>query len=135
MSEHESICNHCGKCCYQKLIIGRNVYITPFPCKWLNVENNQCTIYDRRHELNPECLSMEDGFKHSAFPADCTYLPKMAPLNYKPAREDRDWSREWQDFESFADDLEVPYDIRDLIRARGPDAPPLHVEAFERISE
>lgn len=115
------------------MIIGRTTYITPFPCKYLNTHTNMCTIYDQRHEIYPECLSMEAGFKHKAFPADCTYIPTMAPKDYKPAREDRDWSREWQEFESFADDLDAPHDIRDLIRERGPHATPLHVEAFARI--
>ena len=131
--EHEALCNHCGKCCYQKLIIGRTVYATPFPCKYLDVHTNQCTIYERRHEIYPDCLSMESGFKHSAFPADCTYIPTMAPKNYKPPREDRDWSGEWLDFDSFADDLDAPVDLRELIRARGPQAAPLHVDAFQKI--
>ena len=57
----------------------------------------------------------------------------MAPPNYKPPREHRDWSAEWDDFDNFADDLDAPPDLRELIRARGPNAAPLHVEAFARI--
>src|SRR5207249_782624 len=87
----ESLCSHCGKCCYKKIIVGRTVYISPFPCEFLDTQTNMCTVYDRRHEMNPDCLSMETGFKHSAFPTDCTYVPEMAPKNYKPAREDYNW--------------------------------------------
>ena len=133
LEQHESLCNHCGKCCYQKIIVGRSVYLTPFPCEYLDTNANMCTIYDRRHELNPECLSIETGLKHSAFPQDCGYVVYRAPKKYKPAREDFDWAAEWKDFDEIADDLEVPTQIRGLIRERGPDARPLYDEAFERI--
>lgn len=129
----ESLCNGCAKCCYKKIIVGRTVYITPFPCEYLDTHSNLCTIYDRRHELNPECLSLEVGMKHSAFPADCPYVPEMAPKNYKPAREDYDWGAEWDDFDALADDLDVSAHTRAIVRQRGPAARPMHAEAFERI--
>jgi|GEM_PF-1300481 len=131
--QHESLCNHCGKCCYQKIIVGRTVYITPFPCHYLDTHTNMCTVYDRRHELNPACLSIETGMKHSAFPLDCGYVKESAPKNYKPAREDYDWEAEWDEIDEIAEDLEVPPEIADVIRARGPNARPMYDEAFERI--
>ena len=84
--EHEDLCNHCGKCCYKKLIIGRRTYITPFPCDYLDTATNLCTIYETRREVYPECLSIEVGLTQSAFPEDCPYVPVLAPPNYKPAR-------------------------------------------------
>ena len=54
----EKLCTNCGKCCYKKLLVGRIVYITPFPCEFLDTKTNLCTIYDRRKELNPLCLSV-----------------------------------------------------------------------------
>ena len=131
----DSLCNHCGKCCYKKIIVGRTVYITPFPCEFLDTHTNMCTVYERRHEMNPDCLSMETGFKHSAFPSDCPYVPEMAPPKYKPAREDYDWADEWDDFDNLADDLDVSAQVRGTVRARGPNARPMHVEAFERLQE
>ncbi len=131
--QHESLCNHCGKCCYQKIIVGRTVYLTPFPCTFLDTHTNMCTVYDRRHELNPDCLSIETGMKHSAFPSDCGYVVEMAPKKYKPARDDFDWEGEWEDIDEIADDLGVSTEIRGLIRTRGPKARPMYDEAFERI--
>ncbi len=131
--EHEALCTRCGKCCYKKVIIGRTVFITPFPCEFLDTDTNTCTVYDRRHELNPECLNMEDGIKHSAFPADCDYVPVLAPANYRPAQDKWDWDGEWDDFDGLADDLDVPKEVREKVRARGPHAPPMWVEANERI--
>jgi Fe-S-cluster containining protein len=129
----ESLCNHCGKCCYKKIIVGRTVYITPFPCEYLDTQTNLCTIYERRHELNPECLSIETGMKHNAFPTDCPYVPVAAPKNYKPAREDYDWAAEWDEFDAIADDLDVEPHTRRVVHERGPLARPMHAEAFERI--
>ena len=131
--QHESLCNHCGKCCYQKIIVGRKVYLTPFPCEYLDTQTNMCTVYDRRHELNPDCLSIEVGMKYSAFPEDCPYVPELAPKNYKPARTDYDWKAEWDDLDEIAEDLEVSKQALEAVRARGPDARPMYDEAFERI--
>lgn len=124
----EKLCNNCGKCCYKKILVGRIVYITPFPCEFLDTATNLCTIYDRRKELNPLCLSVPEGMKVSAFPKDCPYVPEHAPKNYRPAVE-YDWSSEWDDFEDLADDLDVSPETRDKVRARGPFAPPMYMEA------
>ena len=130
---HEQLCNKCGKCCYKKIIVGRTVFITPFPCEFLDTHSNQCTIYERRHELNPYCLSIEEGLKVSAFPADCPYVEAQAPPSYKPAKESWDWEQEWDGFDDLADDLEVSKEMREKIRARGPLAVPMYTEAYERI--
>ncbi|HYG73505.1 MAG TPA: hypothetical protein VEK08_00630 [Planctomycetota bacterium] len=129
----EQLCNNCGKCCYKKIIVGRTVFITPFPCEFLDTKTNLCTIYDRRHELNPLCLSIADGMKVSAFPEDCPYVEKQAPRNYRPARDNWDWKNEWSGFDDLADDLDVSAETREKVRARGPDAPPMYVEAYARI--
>ena len=83
-SGHEALCRHCGKCCYKKIFIGRTVCITLFPCKYLDVRTNLCTIYERRHEVNPFCLSVPEGLRVSAFPADCPYVAALAPPGYVP---------------------------------------------------
>ena len=133
---HEGLCNNCGKCCYKKIIVGRAVFITPFPCEFLDTNTNLCTIYDKRHELNPHCLSVEEGMKVSAFPEDCPYVPELAPKNYSPAKDGWDWDREdWTDFDDLADDLDVPVDVREKVRARGPNSQPMYVEAYQRIQQ
>ena len=131
--QHEALCNNCGKCCYKKIIVGRSVFITPFPCEFLNTDTNLCTVYERRFELNPLCLSMEEGFKVNAFPEDCPYVPEMAPPKYKPARDDWNWAEEWDEFDKLADDLDVSAEMRAKVRARGPEAAPMYVETYARI--
>lgn len=68
------LCEKCGRCCYAKLIIDGEVVYTPFPCPHLDEETRLCTIYERRHELNPCCLTVEMGIRLSVFPADCPYV-------------------------------------------------------------
>ena len=133
--QHEARCNNCGKCCYQKVIIGRYVYITPFPCEYLDTNTNLCTVYDRRHELNPKCLSVKAGLKVNAFPVDCPYVAEMAPRHYRPAREDYDWSEDWRHFDKWADEMEVPGEVRERVRQRGPGKPPMYVDAQVRIAQ
>jgi len=78
----EEKCLRCGRCCYRKLWIGDTIYYTPFPCEYLDTETKLCTIYEKRHEINPECLSVEEGIRLGIFPADCPYVRDIP--DYKP---------------------------------------------------
>lgn len=118
----EALCNRCGKCCYQKVIIGRTVVITPFPCRFLDIQKRVCTVYDERKQKNPRCLGVVQGLRVSAFPEDCPYVKKYAPPGYRPAVDSWSWDGQWHDFDDLADDLDVPEHIREAIRALGPEA-------------
>lgn len=132
-AEHEALCTRCGKCCYKKVILGRTVFITPFPCEFLDTETNTCTVYANRYEKNPNCLPVVDAMRHNAFPADCGYVEAGAPAGYRPALDTWSWAHDWDDFDRWADDLEVSVSVREKVRARGPWAKPMWAEAFERI--
>jgi hypothetical protein len=110
------------------VIVGRTVYITPFPCEFLDTAKNLCSVYDRRHELNPLCLDVASALKLHALPADCGYVPVYAPPGYRPAREDYDWSREWDELDELAEDLNVSPELLAKVRARGKHAPPMYAE-------
>lgn len=129
----DSLCRNCGKCCYKKVFVGRAVFITPFPCKHLDVDTNLCTVYHQRKTVNPECLSVPEGMQVSAFPADCPYVPRHAPRNYRPARDDWVWGSDWKTFDDLAKELEVAPELVERIRVRGPDAPPIYIDTFERL--
>jgi hypothetical protein len=134
LSAHEALCRRCGKCCYRKVILGGRAVITPFPCQYLDTATNTCTVYERRHAVNPRCLSVAEGLKHSAFPADCPYVALLAPPDYQPAVEQWDWAGQWHEFDQLADELGVPAGVREKVRARGPHAPPLWAETRERCA-
>ena len=125
----ESLCRRCGKCCYRKVVVAGRVQITPFPCEYLDADTNLCTVYARRAEIDPECLSVPEGMRIGAFPADCGYLPRHAPPNYQPALEGWHWGKKrWRKFDELADLLEVSPEIRAWVRERGPQAPPKYVD-------
>lgn len=119
----EEICRRCTKCCYRKIIIGGEVLTTPFPCEFLDEENKRCRVYARRKEFKPNCLTVREGMRVSAFPADCAYVPSYAPPGYRPARTDWDWGLWWDSFDELADALGVSDRVRKLLRARGPHGP------------
>ena len=130
---HEDLCTRCGKCCYKKIIVGRTVFITPFPCEFLDTATNTCTVYADRYAKNPYCLSVQEGFKYSAFPTDCGYVEKQAPPGYRPALDKWSWQGKWHEFDEWADDMQVSPETREKVRARGPHAPPMWFEVNERI--
>jgi uncharacterized protein len=73
----EGLCRHCGQCCYEKDIRGSKVY-TDYrrPCIHLNVNTKECTVYERRFALCPQCKRMT--ILHALFvqwlPDSCGYV-------------------------------------------------------------
>ena len=78
------LCEKCGRCCHSKLIIDGQVVYTPFPCPYLDEQTRLCTIYERRRELNPECMTVAIGIQLGLFPADCPYVRDLP--DYVPPR-------------------------------------------------
>lgn len=81
----EELCQRCGRCCSAKVIIDGQVHYTPFFCRYLDTKTRLCAIYDRRHETNPDCLSLEEGILMGVFPADCPYVRNLP--QYRPPVE------------------------------------------------
>lgn len=78
------LCERCGRCCYAKLIIGGEIVYTPYPCPYLDTRTHLCTVYERRHEVNPQCITVEMGIRLGVFPADCPYVRDLP--GYVPPR-------------------------------------------------
>ena len=79
-----SLCEKCGRCCYAKLILDGEVVYTPFPCPHFDEDTRLCTVYGRRREANPHCLTVEMGIRLGVFPPDCPYVRDIP--DYKPPR-------------------------------------------------
>jgi len=86
----EDLCRRCGRCCYAKLLYDDELVYLPFPCPHLDEKTRLCTVYERRFEVNPDCLTLEEGIRLGVFPADCPYVAGLE--NYKPPREA--WTKE-----------------------------------------
>ena len=87
--EWENICRHCGKCCLIKLHDEetQEVYYTNVVCQYFDEENMNCSIYEKRCELVPTCLKLDENNvdKLSWMPKTCAYreLFEKNPSNIK----------------------------------------------------
>ncbi len=90
--EWESLCDGCARCCLQKLEDEDDgeVYYTDIVCKYLDEGKCQCTVYQERHELVPQCIWLKPSdLEHIEWlPTTCAYrvlyegrpLPEWHPL-------------------------------------------------------
>lgn len=86
--EHEAKCRKCGKCCHTTVHMGDELVTTPFKCSFLDGETGGCTVYDQRHEVNPQCLPMVEAIRRRLLPTDCPYVAGIK--GYKGPRDMRD---------------------------------------------
>ncbi len=84
MTADRDRCERCGRCCCLKMILDGEVVYLPFHCEYYDPATRLCTVYDRRFEANPHCLTVEQGIELGVFPADCPYVRNLA--DYDPPR-------------------------------------------------
>jgi len=57
----ESCCKQCGRCCFEKIEDEDGIiFHTAIPCRYLDVVSRECRIYERRFEINPECIKLTE---------------------------------------------------------------------------
>jgi len=79
----EAICNRCGKCCYVKFINPNGtISQSNIPCQYLDTKTRLCKVYNRRFEVNPDCLAITaDLIRMPGFlPDDCPYKRLLEPV-------------------------------------------------------
>ena len=76
MTEKNNKCHDCkdmGLCCHFSVLESGTLYILPdHHCKYLGPDK-KCMIYPVRHEVNPECATMEEFAKYGGPPKHCNY--------------------------------------------------------------
>ena len=62
-SEWESLCDGCAKCCLHKLEDDETglIHYTSVVCQYLDQKKCQCTVYEERRKLVPDCLKLHPG--------------------------------------------------------------------------
>ena len=55
----ESKCRQCGFCCFEKYENDNGtIFYSQTPCRYLDVVTRQCKVYERRFEINPDCIKL-----------------------------------------------------------------------------
>lgn len=101
--EWEALCDGCAKCCLNKFIDDEEqegptdyiadeetVYYTNIACRYLNSHKCECSVYEQRTVLVPDCVKLtKENLKDIFFmPTSCSYrrlyegrgLPSWHPL-------------------------------------------------------
>jgi uncharacterized cysteine cluster protein YcgN (CxxCxxCC family) len=61
ISSWEQLCKRCGLCCFEKFEADSGtIFFTATPCRYLDVDTRECKIYERRFEINPECVQLTE---------------------------------------------------------------------------
>lgn len=96
----ESVCRRCGKCCYEKVDLGAgHVIYTDEPCQHLDTETGLCKVYENRHEVEPDCISLTEHLVRTLhwLPEGCAYLEYVRHLDtlseVRAAEKDRERRR------------------------------------------
>ena len=82
-TEHEAKCLRCGRCCQLKTRLRGEVYLMPGFCRFFDVKTRLCWVYEKRHQMNKDCLTVAQALKQGALPPDCPYAREVK--GYKPA--------------------------------------------------
>ena len=77
LSEWESLCDGCARCCMIKLEdeTSCEIFYTGLVCRYLDKHACRCTHYPERHALVPDCVKL-DADRASEFkwlPKSCAY--------------------------------------------------------------
>ncbi|MBQ7633742.1 MAG: YcgN family cysteine cluster protein [Alphaproteobacteria bacterium] len=85
-AEWEAICDNCGKCCMITLEDEDtgDMYHTNVLCRYFDMQQCRCSVYDKRCELVPNCLKLtpENVDKLPFMPKTCAYR-KLFDKSYK----------------------------------------------------
>jgi len=75
--EWEARCRRCGRCCYEKIEYRGEVYYTDTPCENLDPKTRACRVYERRHQVRPDCVPLTpEVVRRGLLPADCPYVSR-----------------------------------------------------------
>jgi len=83
-TEWESLCDGCGKCCLHKLEDedSGDVFYTRVACTYLDHNTCQCTDYQHRQKLVPDCMVLTPDLLDEIhwLPDTCAYRLRAAGL-------------------------------------------------------
>ena len=82
----ESKCNQCGFCCFEKIENDNGtIFYTQTPCRYLDVVTRRCKVYNKRFNINPECIQLTPELvaKLKWLHPECGYRAVSIPDNHR----------------------------------------------------
>ena len=78
LTEWESLCDKCGRCCLQKIGDGDSskIKLLAISCEYLDTSTCHCLIYENRKRLKPDCVKISPEKLSQVMvwlPATCAY--------------------------------------------------------------
>lgn len=71
----DSVCQRCGRCCFEKIDFEGRIFYTDLPCEYLDLETKLCRVYAERKTKRPGCVRLTPArLKKGFLPADCPYV-------------------------------------------------------------
>jgi len=80
----EAVCRKCGRCCYEKVDLGGGIIrYTDEPCVHLDTETNMCKVYERRGEVEPDCITLTEHLVRTLhwLPEECAYVEHVRHMD------------------------------------------------------
>ena len=86
--EWESLCDHCGLCCLQKIedVKTGEIKFIGVGCDFLDTENCCCLVYENRKFVNPDCVVLTPNKVKQIkwLPKTCVYCRISEGKELKP---------------------------------------------------
>lgn len=89
MTDWDSLCRRCGRCCFEKWIEEEGaIRFTRVPCRHLDVVTRCCRVYDKRLEVGEGCVQLtpENVPTFHWLPASCAYVEYLGGGRPAPSR-------------------------------------------------
>jgi uncharacterized cysteine cluster protein YcgN (CxxCxxCC family) len=90
ISQWESLCERCARCCYEKIDFNGRIFYTKKPCDQLDLKTGLCRVYTERDQVRSDCQRLTpEVVAAGILPADCPYAQRIE--NYEgPSMEEEE---------------------------------------------
>lgn len=78
LSQWESLCERCARCCYEKIDFDGRIFYTKIPCDQLDLKSGLCRVYSERDQVRADCQRLTpEVVAAGILPADCPYAQRI----------------------------------------------------------
>ena len=89
LSQWESLCKRCARCCYEKIDFEGEIFYTKKPCDQLDLKSGLCRVYAERDLIRSDCQRLTPEIVAAGIlPTDCPYAQHIS--NYSGPTLERD---------------------------------------------